>query len=220
MAASVPEDIARAVALLEGGGVVAFPTETVYGVGALTSSDAAIDRIYRMKGRPRTRALIVHIADAEGIAAFADDVPDYAFELARAFWPGPLTLVLRRRADVPAGLTGGADTIGLRVPRHDVALSLLAELGRRRGAPVGIAAPSANRFGEPPPTTAEAVITALSPPGGEPDESPDMILDGGPCAGGVPSLVLSCVGAWPRVLRRGTLTIAEIEGVIGRWVDT
>lgn len=205
--------------MLDGGGVVAFPTDTVYGVGAISSCVAAVERIYRMKGRPRSRSLIVHIEGADALSTFADEVPDYALELARAFWPGPLTLVLRKSAAVPGECTGGMDTVGLRVPRHDVALAILAGLRERRGAPVGIAAPSANRFGEPPPATAEAVITALAPAGGDPEESPDLIVDGGCCPGGVPSMVLSCVGPWPRLLRRGAITPEQVEKVIGRWVD-
>jgi L-threonylcarbamoyladenylate synthase len=214
-----PDDIARAAEWLDGGGVVAFPTDTVYGVGALTTEIAAIERIFRMKGRPRSRALIVHVGGADAIMQFADEIPDYAVKLADAFWPGPLTLVLRKKTELSDEITGGADTVGLRVPDHPVALDLIARLGERRGGPVGIAAPSANRFGEPPPTTAEAVITALAPAGGDPEEGPDMILDGGTCPGGVPSTVLSCVGPWPRILRHGGTTAEQIEKVIGRWVD-
>ncbi len=199
--------------------MVAFPTDTVYGVGAITSCVEAIERIYRMKGRPRSRSLIVHIEGADALTTFAEEVPEYALELARAFWPGPLTLVLRKRNELPGEVTGGAETVALRVPRHDVALALIRGLGERRGGHAGIAAPSANRFGEPPPATAEAVITALAPPGGDPDESPDLIVDGGTCPGGVPSMVLSCVGPWPRILRRGAITPEQIEKVIGRWVD-
>lgn len=214
-----PDDIARAAEWLDGGGVVAFPTDTVYGVGALTTEIAAIERIFRMKGRPRSRALIVHLGGADAMYQFAAEVPDYAAKLAEAFWPGPLTLVLRKRSDVSDAVTGGIDTVGLRVPDHPVALALITKLAQRRGGPIGIGAPSANRFGEPPPTTAEGVITALAPAGGDPEESPDMILDGGTCPGGVPSTVLSCVGPWPRILRHGAKTPEQIEAVIGRWVD-
>jgi L-threonylcarbamoyladenylate synthase len=214
-----PEEIARAVVLLDAGGVVAFPTDTVYGVGAVTGHVAAIERIYRMKGRPRSRPLIVHITGADALASFAEDVPEYALELARAFWPGPLTLVLRKRVELPDAVTGGAETVALRVPRHDVALAIIRGLGELRGHPVGIAAPSANRFGEPPPSTAEDVITALGPAGLDAEQGPDMIVDGGTCPGGVPSMVLSCVGPWPRILRRGAISPEQIESVIGRWVD-
>jgi L-threonylcarbamoyladenylate synthase len=214
-----PDEVARAVDELDGGGVVAFPTDTVYGVGAMTSCVTAIERIYRMKGRPRSRSLIVHIDGADALPTFAEEVPEYALELARAFWPGPLTLVLRKRVELPGEVTGGAETVALRVPRHDVALAILRALSERRGVPVGLAAPSANRYGEPPPATAEAVITALAPAGGDPDESPDLILDGGTCPGGVPSMVLSCTGEWPRILRRGAITPEQVEKVIGRWVD-
>jgi len=213
------QDIHRAAELLDGGGVVAFPTDTVYGLGALTTEVEAIERIFRMKGRPRSRALIVHIGGADAMERFVDEIPDYAAKLAEAFWPGALTLVMRKRSELPDQVTGGADTVGLRVPDHPVALALLHACGQLRGGPVGIAAPSANRFGEPPPTTAEGVITALAPAGGDPEESPDMILDGGLCPGGVPSTVLSCVGPWPRILRHGATTAEQIESVIGRWVD-
>jgi len=214
-----PDDIARAAETLDGGGVVAFPTDTVYGLGALTTELSAIERIFRMKGRPRSRALIVHVGGADAIAQFAEEVPEYAIKLADAFWPGALTLVLRKKTELSDEITGGADTVGLRVPNHDIALALIAKVRELRGTPIGIAAPSANRFGEPPPSTAEGVITALGPAGGDPEESPDIILDGGTCPGGVPSTVLSCVGPWPRILRHGATTAEQIEQVIGRWVD-
>jgi L-threonylcarbamoyladenylate synthase len=172
-----------------------------------------------MKGRPKNRALIVHLAATEALAAFADEIPDYAVKLADAFWPGPLTLVLKKKVDLADAVTGGIDTVGLRVPNHEVALALINAVSALRHGPVGIAAPSANRFGEPPPSTAEDVITALAPAGGDPEQGPDMIVDGGTCPGGVPSMVLSCVGPWPRILRRGAISPEQIEQVIGRWVD-
>jgi L-threonylcarbamoyladenylate synthase len=217
---SAEENIAHAVSRLTSGGVVVFPTDTVYGVGALSDQLGGVERIYRMKGRPRSRALIVHCRGTASIAAFAEDVPDYAIALANAFWPGPLTLVLRKSSAVSGEVTGGAETVGLRAPDHPLALALLAALAQHHGREVGIAAPSANRFGEPPPITAEEVITALAPAGGDPDEGPDLILDGGTCRGGVPSTVLLCVGPWPRLLRHGSTSVAAIEQVIGRWVDT
>jgi L-threonylcarbamoyladenylate synthase len=209
-------DVLRAAEILDGGGVVAFPTDTVYGLGALTTEIEAIDRIFRVKGRPRSRALIVHVDSAKAMDTFAEDVPTWARGLADAFWPGPLTMVLRRREEVPDEITGGGDTVALRVPNHPLALDLIGELGRRRGGPIGIAAPSANRFGEPPPTSADEVVASLGAPGGD---GYDLILDGGTCSSGVPSTVLSCVGAWPRILRRGATTAEQIEAVIGRWVD-
>lgn len=214
-----PEDIARAAERLAAGGVVAFPTDTVYGLGALTTEIEAIERIFRMKGRPRNRALIVHVGGTDALAAFAEEIPDYAVKLADAFWPGPLTLVLRKKTELSDAVTGGIDTVGLRVPNHDVALALIAKVAELRKEIVGIAAPSANRFGEPPPDSAEGVITALGPAGGDPEENPDIILDGGKCPGGVPSTVLSCVGPWPRILRHGATTAEQIESIIGRWVD-
>lgn len=213
-----PADIDRAAQLLEEGGIVAFPTETVYGLGALTSDEDAIERLFRMKGRPRNRPLIVHVHDAAGIDAFASSVPDYARRLAEALWPGPLTLVLPARPSVSPLVTGGSETVGLRVPDHPVTLQLLAELVARRGAATGIAGPSANRYGEAPPRTAAEVAAGIGEPNVDDDSSPDMILDAGPCPGGVPSTVLMCDEDVPRILRRGATEAEAIEAIIGRHV--
>ncbi len=208
----------RAIDALVEGGVVAFPTETVYGVGALATHRDGVERLYELKGRPRNRALIVHVQSLEAADEFAAEIPKYALELARAFWPGPLTLVFRKREHVLDEVTGGGDTVGVRVPDHPVALRLIEGTSKRLGRLAGIAAPSANRFGETPATSAQEVVAKLGAPGSQ--FGPDVILDGGPCHGGVPSTVLSCVGQWPRLLRRGKCTPEEIEKVIGRFIDS
>lgn len=209
--------IDKAVEVLLGGGVVAFPTDTVYGVGALPTQESAIDRIYTMKGRPRTRALIIHVHEREAMSAIAQNVPDYARQLAEAFWPGALALVLPRTDAIPAFVTGERPTVGLRMPNHPVATRLLRALNDRSDAVVGIAAPSANRFGDTPATTAQEVVARLGAPGSG-DSAPDMILDGGACPGKVPSTILDCTGEWPRLLRRGATSVEAIEEVIGRFV--
>lgn len=211
-----PADIDRAAQLLEEGGVVAFPTETVYGIGALATDEAAVERIFRIKGRPRERALIVHLHDAAGIDAFAIDVPDYARRLAEELWPGPLTLVLAARPTVSPAVTGGHTTVGLRVPDHPVALLLLSELVARRGISAAIAAPSANKFGEPPPTSADGVLAGLGAPEVGDELRPDMILDGGTCPGGVPSTVLACGPDGPRILRAGATSAERLEALLDR----
>jgi L-threonylcarbamoyladenylate synthase len=208
----------RAVDKLVDGGIVAFPTETVYGVGALASHQEGVERLYELKGRPRNRALIVHVATLEAADAFAAEIPEYALKLARAFWPGPLTMVFRKQDHVLDEVTGGGDTVGVRVPNHPVALRMIESLSKRVGALAGVAAPSANRFGEMPATSAQEVVAKLGAPGTE--HGPDIILDGGPCRGGGPSTILSCVGQWPRLLRRGSCTLEEIEKVIGRFIDS
>ena len=209
--------IDKAVEVLLGGGVVAFPTDTVYGLGALGSHEEAVARIFDMKGRPRTRALILHLHEASGAHEYVDDVPDYARELAKAFWPGALTLVFRKKPIVPDIVTGGGDTVGVRVPNQTDALRLIEALSEGLGKTATLAAPSANRFGEPPATTAQEVVVRLGAPGTE--NSPDMILDGGACRVKVPSTIISCVGAQPRLLRQGSTPIEAIEEVIGMWVD-
>lgn len=210
--------IEQAVDLLLLGKVVAFPTETVYGLGALADVDVAVERVFDMKGRSRRRPLIVHLAEARAVEAFAVDISDDAWKLAEAFWPGALTLVLRRHDAVSDLVTGGGETIAVRVPDHPVAIDLIAGVQKRRGRPSGIAAPSANKFGEPPATTAQEVIAELGAPGRS-KTAPDLIVDGGACPGRVPSTILSFVGDVPRLLRRGALTPERIEDVLGRWID-
>ncbi|MEM6290535.1 MAG: L-threonylcarbamoyladenylate synthase [Myxococcota bacterium] len=209
--------IDRAVELLLAGGVVAFPTDTIYGVGALPREEAAVERLYALKGRPRERPMVVHVHERDGLRTYAADVPDYVFQLADAFWPGALTLILRRNPSVPDAVVGGRDTVALRMPNHPMALRLLERLSAKRGEAMGVAAPSANRFGEPHATTAQEVVARLGAPGSGPD-APDMILDGGACPGKIPSTILDCTGEWPRMTRRGNTSVEAIEAVIGRFV--
>jgi L-threonylcarbamoyladenylate synthase len=200
--------IERAARLLHEGGVVAFPTETVYGLGADATNLQAVRRIFAIKGRPPDRPLTVHVADIDAVERFAESIPDHARLLAGALWPGPLTLILPKRAHVLHDLTGGSDTVGLRVPNHPVALGLISELSRLRREVAGIAAPSANRFDEPPPTTAQTVTQALG-------DAPDMVLDGGACALAIPSTVVDCSAAGPRILRAGVVPAQRIEEILG-----
>src|SRR5204862_8209983 len=172
-------EIAHAVAVLRAGGLVAFPTETVYGLGADASSPAALRRLYAVKGRPRSHPVIVHVADASALDRWAAEVAPAARTLASACWPGPLTLVVRRSPQVPDEVTGGLDTVGLRVPDQPVALALLRAFGG------GVAAPSANRFGRVSPTTADDVRADLG-------ADVDVVLDGGPCRIGVESTIVDC----------------------------
>jgi L-threonylcarbamoyladenylate synthase len=194
--------IQEAAAVLRGGGLVAFPTETVYGLGADASNPAAVARVYRVKGRPKGHPVIVHIADIGQLDRWARDVSDQAVKLAARFWPGPLTLVLRRATGVRDDLTGGQETIGLRVPGHPVALELLREF---RG---GVAAPSANRFGRISPTAAEHVRSDLG-------SDVDMILDGGACEIGIESTIVDVSRGTPVVLRPGRIGEEDIADALG-----
>ncbi len=196
------EPVARAVEILRRGGLVAFPTETVYGLGADAANDAAVERIFRAKGRPADHPLIVHVGDALQLDRWARDVPAAARVLARRFWPGPLTLVLTRAAGVHDRVTGGQDTVGLRVPGHPLALELLAAFGG------GIAAPSANRFGRISPTTAEHVRADL---GGD----VDFVLDGGACEIGIESTIVDLSRGAPVLLRPGRISAEDIAAVLG-----
>ncbi|KAB2967108.1 L-threonylcarbamoyladenylate synthase [Zoogloea sp.] len=196
-------DIQRAVALLRQGELVALPTETVYGLGADALNPAAVAKIFAAKGRPSDHPLIVHLPDAEQLLDWARDVPREAIALARAFWPGPLTLILRKEEGVPDLVTGGQDTVGLRVPNHPVALELLRAFGG------GVAAPSANRFGRISPTTAEHVRQELG-------ERVPLILEGGPCQVGLESTILDLSRDVPVILRPGAIGVDDIARVIGR----
>ena len=198
-----------AAANLLAGNLVAFPTETVYGLGADACNADAVARIYSVKGRPADHPLIVHVASMEGLGDWADDVPGFSISLARDFWPGPMTLIMKRSGLAGDFVTGGQDTVGVRVPDHPVALGLLEAFARAGGK--GIAAPSANRFGNVSPTTAQAVADELSEYLGEADQ----ILDGGPCEVGVESTIIDCTGDVPRILRPGAVTIAMIEESTG-----
>ena len=203
-------DTLKSAALsLKNGQLVAFPTETVYGLGADASSAEAVSRIYEVKGRPSNHPLIVHIASMDAIAHWATDIPEYAITLARDFWPGPMTLVLMRSNLAKDFITGGQDTVGLRVPAHPIALALIKEFNAIGG--YGIAAPSANRFGAVSPTTAQAVEEELA----EYLHEDDLILDGGPCLVGVESTIIDCTGPTPMLLRLGAITPLMIEESTG-----
>jgi len=194
-----------AAAVLINGGLVAFPTETVYGLGADACNAAAIARIYSVKGRPADHPLIVHVPSMDALGDWAADVPAYAIALARDYWPGPMTLVVTRSELAADFITGGQDTVGVRVPNHPVALGLLEAFAKAGGK--GIAAPSANRFGNVSPTTAQAVSDELSDYLG----MSDVILDGGACAVGVESTIIDCTGDVPKILRPGAITEEMIE---------
>ncbi len=196
-------EVQRAAAILRAGGLVAFPTETVYGLGAAARDPRALARLYAVKGRPADHPVIVHLACAADIPAWAAEVPPAAAALAERFWPGPLTLVLRRAPGVPDAVTGGRETVGLRVPDQPVALALLGTFGD------GIAAPSANRFGAVSPTTAAHVRASLG-------EDVDLILDGGPCAVGVESSIVDLSDPnVPRLLRSGGVSADDLAAVLG-----
>jgi L-threonylcarbamoyladenylate synthase len=188
------------------GDLVAFPTETVYGLGANASDREAVRRIFVAKGRPADHPLIVHLHDAAGLDVWAREAPAGARALAEAFWPGPLTLILPRSNRAHDIVTGGQDTVGLRVPSHPVARSLLRAFVDRGGS--GIAAPSANRYGHVSPTTAEHVAEDL-------DTRVDLILDGGPSEVGIESTIVACTGGTPMLLRPGAVPIGEIARVLG-----
>ena len=198
-----------AAKVLVAGGLVAFPTETVYGLGADACNGEAVARIYLAKGRPADHPLIVHVASMDGLGDWADDVAQDAIALARDFWPGPMTLIVKRSALAGDFVTGGQDTVGVRVPNHPVALGLLAAFARAGGK--GVAAPSANRFGNVSPTTAAAVVAEL----GNYLADSDQILDGGSCDVGVESTIIDCTGAAPRILRPGAVTAQMIEESTG-----
>ena len=204
------EVISQAAKALKDGHLVAFPTETVYGLGADATNSEAIARIYSVKGRPADHPLIVHIAAIEDMGLWASEIPEYAIKLAREFWPGPMTLVLKRIDLAKDFITGGQDTVGVRVPNQPIALALLEEFKKLGGK--GVAAPSANRFGAVSPTTAEAVQDELTPYLG--DE--DLILDGGNSQVGVESTIIDCTGEAPRVLRLGAITSEQIELLVGQ----
>jgi L-threonylcarbamoyladenylate synthase len=201
--------MADAAANLLAGNLVAFPTETVYGLGADACNAAAVARIYSVKGRPADHPLIVHVASMDALGDWAADVPGYAIALARDFWPGPMTLIMKRSALAGDFVTGGQDTVGIRVPDHVVALGLLEAFAQAGGR--GVAAPSANRFGNVSPTTAQAVAEELS----EYLSDADQIIDGGACAVGVESTIIDCTGDVPRILRPGAVTVAMIEQSTG-----
>ena len=198
-----------AAAAIAQGHLVAFPTETVYGLGANATQESAVAKIYAAKGRPADHPLIVHIASMDEVGYWADEISDYAIALARNFWPGPMTLICQRSEVAKDFITGGQETVGIRVPDHVVALALL-EAAKEIGV-LGIAAPSANRFGHVSPTTAQAVREELD----QYLSADDMILDGGPSQVGVESTIIDCTGSNPHILRPGAITQAMIEQVTG-----
>ena len=198
---TLPSSIAAAVALLRRGGVIGIPTETVYGLAADAENEDALRKIFAIKGRPVDHPLIVHIASARDLGTWASQVPDIAHVLAENFWPGPLTMLVRRAERTSLVATGGRDTVAIRVPAHNVALELLREFG---GA---LAAPSANRFGKVSPTTPQHVLDDL---GGD----VELILDGGECSIGVESTIVDLTGAAPIVLRPGGVSVERLESTL------
>ena len=194
------------------GHLVAFPTETVYGLGADATNQSAVAKIYNAKGRPADHPLIVHIASIDVMGEWAEDISEYAINLARDFWPGPMTLIFKRSQLAKDFVTGNQNTVGLRVPNQPIALALLKEFENLGGK--GIAAPSANRFGAVSPTTAQAVKDELE---NHLDQANDVILDGGSCQVGVESTIIDCTSDTPQILRLGAITkemIAESTGLL------
>ena len=204
------ESIAAAADTLRAGGLLGLPTETVYGLAADAQNPAAVARIFSAKGRPAEHPLIVHVLDAAAAAHFASEIPAFAQALMQAFWPGPLTLILPRRAGVAGAAAGGQDSIGLRCPAHPVALGVLAACAGLAPPMPGLAVPSANRFGRVSPTTAAHVQDEFGPA--------LLILDGGPCAVGIESTIVDCTRGQPVLLRPGAITPAELAAVCGQAV--
>jgi len=197
------ESVREAADIIRSGGLVAFPTETVYGLGANALDETAAAKIYKAKGRPSDNPLIVHIANLKDMEELALDIPNMAYKLAQVFWPGPLTMILKKKAHVPYATTGGLDTVGIRLPANSIARFLISE------AACFIAAPSANLSGKPSPTTAEHVYKDLN-------GRIDMIIDGGRAAYGLESTIVDLTGDIPLVLRPGCITVRMLESVVGR----
>jgi L-threonylcarbamoyladenylate synthase len=202
-----------AAASLIAGNLVAFPTETVYGLGADASNQQAVTRIYEVKGRPTDHPLIVHISSINNLDKWAKDIPEYAVKLARAFWPGPMTLILPRTELAKDFITGGQNNVGIRVPAHTVALALLKEFESQGG--YGVAAPSANRFGKVSPTCAEDVNEELS----DYLSKNDLVLDGGQSSVGVESTIVNCTNTIPTILRPGAITATMINDLLGIQIE-
>ncbi len=205
MTADIDQSIEHAVSKLKAGLLVAFPTETVYGLGADASSAAALERLYAVKGRPTSHPVIVHIASVEQLTDWAKDIPAQAYQLAERFWPGPMTLILPKADHVLSQVTGGQDSVGIRIPSHPLALKLLEAFSG------GLAAPSANRFGRLSPTSAQAVEAEFS-------DSPDqvaMVLDGGPCDVGIESTIISLLSSQAKILRPGMIDADSVAEVLG-----
>jgi len=204
--ASALQDIAKS---LKNGNLIAFPTETVYGLGADATNEKAVARIYEVKGRPSDHPLIVHISSVEKLDKWARDIPEYAIKLARQFWPGPMTLILPRTELAKDFITGGQNNVGIRVPSHTVALALLKAFEDQGG--LGVAAPSANRFGKVSPTSAADVGDELFDYLG----SDDLILDGGPSLVGIESTIINCTNSTPAIVRPGAITAVMINDLLG-----
>jgi L-threonylcarbamoyladenylate synthase len=200
------KEIFLAVDSLKRGIPIAFPTETVYGLGAPLFQEEAVSKVFRIKGRPQDNPLIAHIAELEEVERLAEEIPGSFFVLAKAFWPGPLTFVLKRRKEVPALVSAGHPTIAIRLPSHPIARELIRQVGEP------IVAPSANLSGRPSPTCVKDVLEDL-------DGKIPYIIDGGPCEVGIESTVLSLVGDRPKILRPGKISAEEIEAVLGKKVD-
>ncbi len=196
------QDIRTAAAILQAGGLVGIPTETVYGLGANGLSSAAVGKIFAAKGRPQDNPLILHVPDASWLARYCREVPDSAYTLAERFWPGPLTMILPRKDVVPDAVTAGLDTVGVRCPNHPVTLAII------RAADVPVAAPSGNTSGRPSPTRAEHMVEDMA-------GKIDAIVDGGPCGVGVESTIIDLTCTPPRLLRPGGLPLEALEGVLG-----
>jgi len=197
----------RAVEILRAGGLVALPTETVYGLAADADNELAVRKIFALKGRPAAHPLIVHLGDVQQLSHWAREIPKAAEQLAAAFWPGPLTLVLPKQPRVLDIITGGQDTVALRIPNHDLALQVLREFGG------GLAAPSANKFGRLSPTTAQHVMSELG-------DGVDLVFDGGPCAVGVESTIVDLSSGAPSLLRPGGIPKEQIEALLGLKLGT
>ena len=196
------QDIRTAAAILQAGGLVGIPTETVYGLGANGLSSAAVGKIFAAKGRPQDNPLILHVPDASWLARYCREVPDSAYTLAARFWPGPLTMILPRKDVVPDAVTAGLDTVGVRCPNHPVTLAII------RAADVPVAAPSGNTSGRPSPTRAEHMVEDMA-------GKIDAIVDGGPCGVGVESTIIDLTCTPPRLLRPGGLPLEALEEVLG-----
>ena len=207
------DSIKKAAKALKDGYLVAFPTETVYGLGADASNPTSVARVYKVKGRPTDHPLIVHISSISQVNKWAVDVPEYAINLARKFWPGPITLILNRSQLAKDFITGGQDLVGLRVPSHPSALMLMREFENLGGS--GIAAPSANRFGAVSPTTSDAVLEEL----GNFLSGKDFVLDGGASEVGIESTIIDCSGMTPKILRPGAISKEQVEAVSGLQSD-
>jgi len=202
------EAIQKAAELLKAGHLVAFPTETVYGLGADATNEEAVKRIYEVKGRPSNHPLIVHVSSINALEVWAQDISDYAIDLARRFWPGPMTLILKRSELAKDFITGSQDSVGIRVPSHPIALALLTKFETLGG--LGVAAPSANRFGHVSSTSAQDVHVEL----GDYLSENDFILEGGKSEVGIESTIIDCRYAKPVILRPGSITVAMINSVV------